>query len=204
MLDHLKGRLVEYTPGRAVVQCGPVALALEVPASSRGLEPDRDREVTFYTRLMLKDEELRLFGFQSLEERTLFNLVLGVSGFGPRLALSLLGLFTVSQFYLAVLEENMKELMRAPGVGRKAAQRLVFELREKLPGALPGAELESIAAAGGSGKPLEEISEALCSLGYSREEALQATRRISAHPGASSEDLLKAALQVLAGGSSPG
>lgn len=198
MIDYLNGKLVAAEPGRVILEVGGVGLHLETPLSlGEDLSSSIGRELVLYTRLVLREDEASLYGFHSAEERNLFNLVLGVSGFGPRLALSLLGVFSASQFFVAVLEENITLLCRAPGVGRKVAQRLVLELKEKLPRAMVSGGSDDIAGvAGGDMTPKAEVIEALCALGYTREEASLAVTR--AAPGKDSpgrEELLRLALK---------
>jgi len=192
----LNGKLISYSPGSAVIDIGGVGIAVMVPPNCDKLLNRIDSEVTLFTRLLVKEDELILYGFNAAEERKLFNLVLSVSGIGPKLALSLLGIFSVSQFYVAVLEENIQELCRAPGIGRKAAMRLVLELKEKLPKAIPAAELLISPAELGETTLRGEVIEALCALGYSEAEAAAAANRAaSGSPDLSREDLLKLALR---------
>ncbi len=202
MIEYLRGKLVAVLPGRAVLEIGAVGLSLETPEQSGELEQLIGTEVLFYTRLLLRDDDLRVIGFRAAEERDLFNLITGVSGFGPRLALSLLGSLTVAQICTAVLEEDLKTLCQAPGVGQKMGQRLIFELKEKV-SRLYTAELPFPAALD---SPRLESIEALRSLGYSNSEAAAAVNKAMAAGGdaLSGEELLKKALNLLAGGSGEG
>ncbi|HED24578.1 MAG TPA: Holliday junction branch migration protein RuvA, partial [Firmicutes bacterium] len=181
------------------INIGGIGFSLEMPPAGDNLASKVGQEITLYTRLMIRDDELYLYGFRGEEERKLFNLIIGVSGFGPRLALSILGIFSVSQFYIAVLEENIARLCRAPGIGRKAAQRLILELKEKLPQALSAADLSVEQPAGGAVSAIDEITEALCALGYSEAEASAAVHRaVEEDREASREELLKKALKSMA------
>ncbi len=199
MIDFLRGELAAAAPGKAVVNIGGIAFSLEMPPAQDDLSSKVGQEITIYTRLIIREDELQLYGFRGEEERKLFNLIIGVSGFGPRLALSLLGIFSVSQFYIAVLEENIAQLCRAPGIGRKAAQRLILELKEKLPKALSVTELSAGQPAKGAVSTIDEITDALCALGYSGAEAAVAVHRaVEEDEEASSEELLKKALKSMA------
>lgn len=201
MIDYVRGTLINAALGRVVVEIGGLGLAVDMPPAETKLPGMVGHEITLYTRLLVKDDEMIIYGFQTAEERKLFNLILGVSGFGPRLALSLLGILTVSQLYIAVLEENYSQLSRAHGVGRKAAQRLVLELKEKLPKALSAAELSGDLVTGGSVSLLDEVVEALVALGYTSAEAAAAANRAYEHDKAASrEDLLKRALKGMGQG----
>ncbi len=196
MIDFVKGRLVSALPGRVVVDLGGVGLALEIPPAGDDLISRVGEEIVLYTRLLIKDDEMIIYGFRATEERKLFNLVLSVSGFGPRTALSLLGIFTVSQLYIAVLEENIAQLCRAPGVGKKAAQRLILELKEKLPKAISAEELAGWPRISSDSSTVNDITAALCALGYSPGEAAVAVSgAVEANKDVSREELLKRALK---------
>ena len=199
MIEYLSGRLVAAAPGKAVIEVGGVGISLDMPPAETDLPGMIGQEVTLFTRLLVKEEEMYLYGFRTAEERKLFNLVIGVSGFGPRLALSLLGLFTVSQLYVAVLEENIAQLKRAHGVGQKAAQRLVLELKEKLPQAITSEDLAGQPPGSGGSSVFDDLTEALISLGYSGGEAAAAVSKVvEQNEKASREELLKLALKSMA------
>jgi holliday junction DNA helicase RuvA len=196
MIDYLKGCLISATAGKAVIDLNGVGLALEMPPAADDLSNRIGEEVVIYTRLLVKDDEMILYGFRAAEERKLFNLVLSVSGFGPRLALSLLSILTVSQLYIAVLEENISQLCRAPGVGKKAAQRLILELKEKLPKVISAEELAGGPLVSSGSSMIDDIAEALCALGYSPGEAAVAVSRVAEeNKDATREELLKLALK---------
>lgn len=202
MIDYLRGKLVDAAPGRVVLEVGGVGLHVQTPVTlGEGLSSSLGSELLLYTRLLLREDEASMYGFGSAEERNLFNLVLGVSGFGPRLALSLLGVFSASQFFIAVLDENITMLCRAPGVGRKVAQRLVLELKEKLPRVMVSGDTGLTGSAPDDASPKDEVIEALCSLGYTREEASLAVSRAAASRGdiPGREELLRLALKTMDG-----
>lgn len=205
MIEYVRGKLVALFPGRLILEVGAAALSLEIPASAEGLEQLVGGEVLLYTRLVFRDDAFYLYGFRTAEERDLFNLITGVSGFGTRLGLALLGTLTVPHFCAAIFEEDITVLCRTPGIGRKMAQRLILELKEKL------ARLyspEQVALAGdmeGPGSMRAEIIEALAALGYSRAESAAAVNRAAAgREGLTGEELLKISLNILAGGSGAG
>jgi holliday junction DNA helicase RuvA len=199
MIDYVKGSLVDLAPGKAIIDINGVGICLEMPFTDDDFNKLIGREVTLYTRLLIKDEAIIIYGFRAVEERKLFNLIISVSGFGPRLALSLLGVLTVSQLYLAVLEENIALLTRAHGVGRKAAQRLVLELKEKLPKVISGEDLLAGPVLGSGNSVTADITEALCALGYSPVETNAAVvKALENNDHASPEELLKLVLKDMA------
>jgi len=200
VIDYLTGRLEVLAPGKAVLDIGGIGFAIDMPPAERNeLQAKIGREVTIYTRVMIKDEEIFIYGFQAAEERKLFDLMLTVGGFGPRLAMSLLAVFSVSELYVAVLEENIAQLCRAHGVGRKAAQRLVFELKEKLPRVMSAEEAAAGPVTSTGASVFDDITEALCALGYSSAEAAAAVNKVlEQNRDASREELLKLALKSMA------
>lgn len=199
MIEFLKGRLISAVPGNAVLEIGNIGIALQMPPAEDYLSSLVGQDITLYTRLLIKEDEVYIFGFRAAEERKLFNLILSVSGFGPRLALSLLGIFTVSQFYVAVLEENIPQLCRAHGVGRKAAQRLVLEIKEKLPKVISTEDLAVGPVMQAGSSVYEDLTAALNALGYSSAEASAAVSKAIEHnKDLSREDLLKLVLKGMA------
>ena len=199
MIEFLKGRLISAVPGNAVLEIGDIGIALQMPPAEDYLSSLVGQDITLYTRLLIKEDEVYIFGFRAAEERKLFNLILSVSGFGPRLALSLLGIFTVSQFYVAVLEENIPQLCRAHGVGRKAAQRLVLEIKEKLPKVISTEDLAVGPVMQAGSSVYEDLTAALNALGYSSAEASAAVSKAIEHnKDLSREDLLKLVLKGMA------
>jgi Holliday junction DNA helicase RuvA len=205
VIEYLCGKLMAISPGQAVLEVGAVGLSLEIPDSAEGLEQLIGTEVLFYTRLIFRDDDLRLYGFRTAEERNLFNLITGISGFGPRLGLALLGTLTVPHLCAAVFEEDISVLCQAPGIGRKMAQRLILELKEKLPRLYSPEQLALAGALDGPGSMRAEIIEALAALGYSRAESAAAVNKAAANEdGLTSEELLKKALNILAGSPNPG
>lgn len=200
MIEYLRGKLVAAVPGKVILEVGGVGLHIETPASQGEMGQLVGREISLFTRLVLKEDEACLYGFRSVDERNLFNLVTSLSGFGPRVALGLLGVFSAPQFYVAVLEENITLLCQAPGVGRKVAQRLVLELKEKLPRVIAPEALGLDGLSGGEVSSRGEAIEALCALGYSRAEAAAAVNRITGRPDdLPREELLTLALKSMGG-----
>lgn len=200
MIEFLYGKLIDVYPGKAVLEVGAVGLSLEIPDSTEGLEHLIGTEMLFYTRLILRDDDLHLFGFRSAEERNLFNLITGISGFGPRIGLALLGTHTVPHLCAAVFEEDISVLCQTPGIGRKMAQRLILELKEKLLRLFSPEQLALAGTLDGPGSMRAEIIEALAALGYSRAESVAAVNKAAANEdGFTSEELLKKALNILSG-----
>lgn len=200
MLRFLRGRLAERGPGFVVVEVGGVGFYVLVPDNPEVAQPGADGEVLVHTRLVVREDALTLYGFSSAEEAGLFDLLLTVSGVGPKVALGILGACRPRRFLEMVVYDDVEGLARLPGVGKKLSQRLLVELRDRL---APGRERLTVAdLAGGATAPRdpsEEAVEALTALGYGRTEAAQAVERARRELGGAADAaaLIKQALKGL-------
>lgn len=190
MIVNLRGELEEVLDGGAVVNAGGIGFYLSMPVSSLKRLGKPGSEVKLYTRLFIRDDGPVLYGFISREEVELFRFLLGVSGIGPRTALGILSAADVGQIAAAIVGGDVEWLSRMPGIGRKTAERLVLELRDKMGGF-------QISDGAGSGRADGELVAALMSLGYS---LVEARRALAALPRdmATIEDKLKWCLGYLA------
>lgn len=200
MIRFVRGCLAERGKGFVVVDLGGVGLQVFTPEPGSSALPEPGSEVLLHTRLHVREDALTLYGFTTSEEAGLFDLLLGVSGVGPKVALGILGACRPKRFLELVIYEDTEGLGRLPGVGKKLSQRLVVELRDKL---APGREKFSAAdfatAAPVAADASEEAVEALAALGYGRAEAAQAVEKARKELGAAADTaaLLKAALKGL-------
>ena len=169
-----------------LVDVGGVAYELDVPMSTFYSLPSTGESVTLYTHLAVKEDSHSLYGFASLEERSAFRQLIRISGVGPRTALSVLSGLSVADLAQAVAAQDQARLTRIPGIGKKTAERLLLELKDKLG--------EAALAAGG--ERAGDVVHALVALGYSEKEALAATKGLGA--GLSVAEGIRAALKALA------
>jgi holliday junction DNA helicase RuvA len=183
MISFLEGEVVQKASGRIVLAVGGVGYELSAPTSAVAALPAVGRRALVHTRLVVRDDQMTLYGFASDDERQVFDLLTGVSGVGPKVALSFLSVLAPDALRRAVIAGDVAALTVVPGVGRKVAQRVVIDLRDKL-----GGEGELLAG------PLAEVREALLSLGLSPQEASEALRDVDAD-GRPVEELLRSALQ---------
>ena len=188
MIRGVRGRVRSKDAGGLVLTVGPVDIrvAVSAPMASRVL-PDQD--VDLRTHLHVHEDQFTLYGFGSQEELETFELLLTVSGVGPKIALGILSSLTPGQVSRAVTEGEWESLARAPGVGPRAARRIVTDLQGKVRIEEPGATAEG-------GELSTAALAALVSMGYSPAEARTALQRVAG--GDSLEDLLVAALGILA------
>ena len=199
MIASVRGPLAAVDGERAVIEVG--GLGLEVLASGRTLSslvPHVGEEVSLYTYLNVREDALQLFGFRDPGERTFFLWLTAVSGVGPKVALAVLSGYPVAELELAVARDDVKKFESIPGIGKKLAQRLVVELKDKV------GELPPVGAAetGGTGVPILtdhfiEARSALQNLGLTLREAEEALR--GAPEEAPVEEMVKFALTRKAG-----
>ena len=191
MIAHLRGRIAHCGPGELVIDVAGVGFAVSVPVHLAETS-ELGAEVTLNTHMAVREGEISLYGFASLQDREVFRLLITVTGVGPRLALKVLSALSPASLARAILEEDVKALTRIPGVGPRTARRLMLELSEKIAALAPG--LPEHPSDG-----QEEAETILVSLGCTRQEARQAVRqaRDSGGPGVSVENLVMAAMQVL-------
>ncbi len=184
MIAYLDGEVVERTPGRVVISVGGVGYDVAVPATTAAALPSVGRRARLFTRLHVRDDAMLLFGFSSHDERALFDLLVMVTGVGPKVALSFLSVLEPEALRRAVVSGDVAALTLVPGVGRKLAQRVLVELRDRVGG-------EGFPAEG----PLADVREALLALGLTPQEAIDAMAPLRANGDASPEELLREALQ---------
>ena len=193
MIASIRGKLTEKTPTHVVVETGGVGFKLLIPLSSYRTLGEVGEDVRILTHLHAREDALQLFGFATEEERGLFQLLISVTGIGPRLAQGILSGISVDDFKRAVLNQDLMALTSAPGVGMKTAERLVLELREKIDGGKTGAKgIYSVPAT-----PIgEEAVLALVSLGYKRSKAqLHVQNVLKEDPSLAVEDVVRRALR---------
>ncbi len=194
MFYYIKGDLVHTENNLAVIDVGGVAYKLTVSANTIGnLAASQKDKVKLYTYMAVREDAVELFGFYSLEELSLFKLLITVSGVGPKAAMSVLSSFTVEKFAIAVGNEDVKALSKANGVGAKTAARIVLELKDKV--AKEISVSKGVADTPVSSGTLSDAQNALMVLGYSKSEATNALKGIS--PALSLEDMIKEALKKL-------
>jgi Holliday junction DNA helicase RuvA len=191
MIGSLRGRIASKTPPQLTVEVGGLGYELEAPLSTFFHLPPVGAEVQLLTHLVVREDAHVLYGFGSEEERRLFRSLIKVSGVGPRIALALLSGISVSAFTQCVLNEDIGALTRIPGVGRKTAERLIVEMRDRLAPPAPAAGATAVPAASSAEG---EAYGALVALGY---RPVEATRLLkAAGPGThSTEELIRRALQ---------
>jgi holliday junction DNA helicase RuvA len=190
MIGSLAGMLVQKAPPALTVEVGGVGYELEAPMSTFYNLPLVGQPVRLLTHLVVREDAQLLYGFSTVDERQLFRSLLRVSGVGPRIGLAILSGSTAGAFAACVQAGDVSALTRIPGVGRKIAERLIVEMRDRL--AAVAAEGHAAVAAAPVGKAAEAFS-ALVALGYRPNEATRLLKNTD--PGGSTEEMIRGALQ---------
>lgn len=187
LISSIRGGIESVGPDWVDVAVGGITLRLSVPGSTAERMVRLSGEVRLFTSLQVRDDSLSLYGFWTEEERLAFEVLIGISGVGPRVALSVLSRFTPSDLAAAVSAGDADAFTAVPGVGKRTASRILLELKGKLEGdwAVPA---EAVAGQG-------EVIEALTALGYSAAEAREAAAALPRGDSLSLEEKLREALQ---------
>lgn len=203
MIHYIKGVVAGTFPGGAVIENNGIGYEVIMPSLSSVYMAPPERQVTVYTAMIVREDDVSLYGFDDRESLALFRLLTTVSGIGAKAAISILSSLTAEEIKKAVVFNDPDTLARAQGVGKKTAQRIVLELKDKLEdqvfGAAPERGAGARAAAAGEDDPMSGVSEAvsaLVALGYSKSEAAEAVAS-SGLEDASAEEYIRAALKKL-------
>ena len=192
MYEHLKGLLASKSPTQAILDVGGIGFRLHVPVSTFEKLPVEGQEATLLVHLYVRDDAQRLYGFATEPERAMFEMLIGVSGIGPNLALTILSGIPAEELAKAISEQNENLLRSIKGIGRKTAQRVVLELKEKVVS-------ESAVVRGPAGVAAMDAMAALETLNVSRGPAERAVIAAleALGPDASVEDLVRTALKLV-------
>ncbi len=195
MIYKLTGNLLEKTPTSLVVDVNGIAYEVSVPLSTFESVGKPECHVSIYTALVMREDDMQLYGFATLEERRLFKLLISVSGIGPRTALSILSSANATDVYSLIANSNSQALMAIPGIGKKTAERVVLELRDKV----LKMDMDVMdKCPEGKEDVRSEAVDALLALGYSRIQCERAIREVlkgDSSVSSSVEELVRAALR---------
>ena len=196
MIGFLRGILIAKQPPSLVLDVRGVGYEVDAPMSTFYGLPELGAEVLLYTHLAIREDAHSLFGFISEADRSLFRTLIKVNGVGARLALGILSGLSAEEFHRAVEQQDTARLVRLPGVGKKTAERLIIELRDRLPAldtvTLPGAGPRLLPAA----SPIDDAASALIALGFKPQDANALIRKVPTD-GKTSEEIIRLALQAV-------
>ncbi len=199
MYYSVRGEVIYKDHSTVAVECGGVGYKLKVSMSTSMQVGKVGEEVKLFTHLSVRDDALELFGFATETELSSFQMLIGISGVGPKAALAILSDLTPEEFALAVAAGDYKKLTKAQGIGPKIAQRVVLELKDKLKGFESTEQDYSFAgtSVGGVKNTKSEALDALMVLGYQKSDAAAAIAKFE--DGTTLEDLIRGCLKILAG-----
>lgn len=194
MIGSIRGRLAFKLPPQIVVECAGVGYEIETPMSTFLDLPETGSEIALQTHLLIREDTHTLYGFATGEEKSLFRMLLRVNGVGARMALAILSGMSVAHFYRAVRHEDTATLVKIPGIGRKTAERLIIEMRDRIDRdavVLPGSGGSRTAVDDARG----EAFDALVALGYKPPEVKRLMAQVDGED-ATAEDIIRAALRA--------
>lgn len=202
MISYIRGELAAVSEDRIVVDVGGVGFSIYMSGQTISMLPPAGEEVKIHTYLNVREDAMQLYGFLTRDDLQVFQLLIGVSGIGPKGGLAILSCLTPDDLRFAVLSSDAKAISKAPGIGKKTAEKLIIELKDKL---RLEDTLEHLAESGGSAPGQtgtgnanqSEAVQALVALGYGSTEALKAVKKAAPGPDDSVEEVLKAALKQM-------
>lgn len=191
MIDIISGQVASFATNYVVIMVGGIGFRVHTPTTVHDLIEGTGQHVTLYTHLAVREDALTLYGFTDADERSLFETLLGVSGIGPRLALAILSTLTIEHLKNAIAREEPEVLTRVPGIGKKSAQKIVFELKDKL-------QVDAVTGLAAISDTDADVIAALTALGYSVVEVQTALQAIPRDAPKTIEDRVRLALDYFA------
>lgn len=198
MISYIRGELVAIEEEKVIVDVGGVGYGIFMPGQSMNYLPTIGEEVKLHTYLNVKEDAMQLFGFLTRDDLQVFKLVIGVSGIGPKGGLSILSQLSPDELRFAVMASDVKAISAAPGIGKKTAEKLIIELKDKL-------SIEDVLSHSDDGHIDDvqqaandiqaEAVQALVALGYGSTESMKAVRKVEHTEDMPVEDVLKEALK---------
>jgi Holliday junction DNA helicase RuvA len=179
MYEYLKGKLIEASPQHAIVEAQGIGYKVLLPINAFSKMPENGHDVVLYTSFIIRDTTHALYGFLSRQERDLFELLISVSGIGPKIGVSLLGHLQLVDLVEAIRHAQIALLCKVPGIGKKTAERLVLEIKDKLPVCTPQESDKTMDGriANVDSQKIRDAMSALINLGYSQAVAQRAIKQ---------------------------
>jgi len=197
MIAWLKGELLEKQPPSILLNVNGVGYELEAPMSTFYELPEVGQTATLYVHMVVREDAQLLFGFASKQQRELFRSLVKVNGVGPKVALAILSTLTAQELLSCMVNEDVTQLCKVPGIGKKTAQRLVVEMKDRLEKEFAGVEFDSTDQKSGASNDRNDAIAALVSLGYKNTDAAKVVKSLP--NDLSSEELIRQALRSLSG-----
>ena len=201
MISYIRGELVAIEEEKAIIDVNGVGFGIYMPVQAMNQLPNLGEEVRLHTYMNVREDAIQLFGFLTRDDLHVFKLVIGVSGIGPKGGLSILSQLTPDDLRFAVMAGDAKSIAKAPGIGKKTAEKLIIELKDKL-------SIEDVLNKTTESQPLAvnmnaaneiqaEAVQALVALGYGSTESMKAVKKVQMDENMTVEDVLKFALKYM-------
>ena len=200
MLGFVSGELIKVWPDMCLIEAGGIGYNILIASSLAEKLPPTGSSCRIYTYMSVREDAIKLYGFESLEELEFFKLLIGVGGIGPKGGQGILSVMSPEELKMAILSSDSKTIAKCPGIGAKTAQRIILDLKDKISieEVIDVSENpENISAAGDLKALPKDAVSALTALGYSATEALKAVKQVEITPQMQVSDVLKAALKYL-------
>lgn len=197
MIAYIKGELTGIFENYILLECNGIGYQIYVSGKFLEKMNSLHSDIKVYTHMHIREDDLSLYGFYGLEELEIFEILIGISGVGPKAAMSILTALSVNELKLAVISEDVKAITKANGIGAKGASRIILELKDKLrmEDMMDAAYEDSVLDNQTKADAQDDVVKALVSLGYTASEAASAIRRVQNRETMTDEALLKAALR---------
>ncbi len=201
MIAYIKGEIADITEDNLVLEANSIGYNIKISSGTAGMLPGIGEEVKIYTYTCVREDAFHLYGFLTKDDLDIFKKLITVNGIGPKGGLAILSVMSADSLRFAIISGDVKEISKAPGIGKKTAERVILDLRDKV-------SIEDTFVNKGMGGGLSEASsgdtsarneaiEALTALGYSASEALKAVKQIAVTEDMDTEDILKLALKKI-------
>ena len=200
MISYIRGELIAIEEEKVIVDVNGVGFGIFMPGQAMNMLPTIGEEVKLHTYMNVREDAIQLFGFLTRDDLNVFKLVIGVSGIGPKGGLSILSHLSPDDLRFAVMSHDVKAISGAPGIGKKTAEKLIIELKDKLSieDVLERtADTSSHVATNVTNQIQSEAVQALVALGYGNAEALKAVKKVEVNEDTTVEDVLKLSLKYI-------
>lgn len=198
MITYIRGELIAIEEDKVIIDVGGIGYGVFMPATAMNFLPAIGEEVRLHTYMNVREDAMQLFGFLTRDDLKVFKLVIGVSGIGPKGGLSILSHLSTDDLRFAVMANDAKVIAGAPGIGKKTAEKLIIELKDKLnieDVLYKNSESETVTASHNTNEVQAEAVQALVALGYGSTEAMKAVKKVPSNEDITVEDILKQALK---------
>lgn len=199
MISYIRGELIAIEEEKVIVEVNGVGFGIFMPAQPMNYLPAIGEEIKLHTYMNVREDAIQLYGFLTRDDLKVFKLLIGVSGIGPKGGLSILSQLSPDDLRFAVMAGDAKTIAKAPGIGKKTAEKLIIELKDKLDIEdvlnKEADETMTVVTGGGTNELQAEAVQALVALGYSNTDAVKAVKKVQIDDRTSVEDVLKAALK---------